>query len=568
MLIEESRRLTGPNLFTHLPGAICDIEAAVSEHAALGQAWRSHARTLLDALGWQDSVCFERSHATGISLMLTAPIDCLYAATDLNEAAFAMAEAELSGGVLPAFDVTVQHLQTLIAEEQSAALVRLSSMAAEKEVPFLSDDDEVSIGFGERASVWPADQLPATDTIDWQTAGHHGDTPVALITGTNGKSTTVRLAASIIAAGDRTAGVTSTDYIRVGDEVIDTGDYSGPGGARQLLRHPKTDVALLEVARGGMLRRGLGVTQADVALITNVAADHLGEYGIHTVAELRDAKFIVRRGLAPNKPLILNADDPGVVAYASDLTGQVIVWFSESPDNPTVQSHVATGGHAFVVADGQLTFHDRSGDTAIVPINDVPVTLAGSARHNVQNAVAAAALCYELGCDFLAIKKGLIEFGGGPDENPGRGNFFEGKGVKAVVDFAHNEHGLSAMAKTIANMPAKRRLVLMGQAGDRSDALIDGLTKAALQAQPDQLVVCQLPGYERGRPPEEVPQLIAQIAMDAGVDAAAIHHARDPASGTRFALEWARPGDLLLILALTQRDESIRLIQSALHADA
>ncbi|MEO0575981.1 MAG: Mur ligase family protein [Pseudomonadota bacterium] len=566
MQLDESRRLTGPNLFSRLPGAICDIDVAGDNQTALVGAWRLRVRELLDAVGWADSEIFDRCHTTGVSLVISAPIDCLYAATDINEAAFEFARCDVSGDTPPDLSRTAERMQALINEEHNAALVVLEQAAAERGTPFLVDDDEVSLGYGRYATSWSSQQVPSIREVDWQKAGTHGAVPVALVTGTNGKSTTVRLAAAIVAAAGRVAGITSTDYIRVGDDVVDTGDYSGPGGARQLLRHPHTDVALLEVARGGMLRRGLGVTHADVALITNVAADHLGEYGIHTVDELRAAKFVVQRGLAPGKPLILNADDDGVVGYARELDGQPFLWFSETAEHSVVVAHVARGGRAVVVKDAQICMYGGTGFEPIVSISDIPVTLNGNARHNVQNALAAAALGHALGCDSRSISEGLTSFNGGPKDNPGRGNLFSGNGVSAVVDFAHNEHGLQAMAKTIATMPGQRRLVLLGQAGDRSDELVVGLTHAALQANPDQLVVCKLPGYERGREPDEIPKLIERTAVVAGVAPSAIHHADSPLDGTRFALQWANQGDVLLILALTQRDACIELIQDTLQA--
>ncbi len=566
MQLEESRRLTGPNLFSRQPGAICDIELAPAQQTAFATAWHTHVRRLLDGVGWHDSRCIDRRHATGMNVVITAPIDCLYAATDVNEAAVEFARCDLMDAAPPDLAATLERLQALIAKEANAALLALATSATDHDAPFLVDDDEVSVGFGAMTQIWPTQSAPAADDVDWARAGRRGEVPVALVTGTNGKSTTVRLAASIIAADDRTVGVTSTDYIRVGSTTIDTGDYSGPGGARQLLRHPDTEVALLEVARGGILRRGLGVTQADVALITNVAADHLGEYGIHTVDELRAVKFVVHKGLAANKPLVLNADDAGVVHYAGQLTDQRLVWFSEDDANPLIAAHCAAGGTAIVASHGQITLCVGERSDALVALDEIPVTLGGKARHNVQNALAAAALGHLLGARSGAIQRGLTNFAGGPDENPGRGNLFRGHGITAVVDFAHNEHGLRAMAETIASMPAKRRLVLMGQAGDRSDQLIRGLTEAALYAKPDQLVICQLPGYERGRAPLDVPRLIESTVLDAGVPATAIQHAKSPIEGTRYALDWATDGDLLLILALTQRGPCIQLIEKRLGA--
>ncbi|MFK7958436.1 MAG: Mur ligase family protein [Lysobacterales bacterium] len=566
MVLEDSRRLTGPNLFSELPGAICEVTIDPAKQADLAFAWRLHVSALLEGVGWNDSQCFHRLHRTGVSLMLTAPIDALYAATEVNEAACEFSRCELAGGAMPPFGETVARLQQTIKDEINPRLIHLQDVAAAHKSPLLVDDDEVSLGYGASTQIWPTSAPPAAETVDWDTVGKEGDVPVALITGTNGKSTTVRLAAAILSAAGKSPGVTSTDYIRVNDTILDKGDYSGPGGARQLLRHPETEVALLEVARGGMLRRGLGVTHADVALITNVAEDHLGEYGVHTIEDLRDAKFIVHKGLAERKFLVLNADDRGIVEFARQLPAQRFVWFSEDSHHPLLEGHCMAGGEAFTVYEGQLSYRSRDGIQPVMAVTDIPVTLFGKARHNVQNALAAAALCHVLGCSSAAIRDGLRQFRGGPRQNPGRGNIFRGRGVQAIVDFAHNEHGMHAVADTIAAMPAQRKLVLLGQAGDRSDTLIEGLVNAALKTKPNQLVICQLPGYERGRPPEEVPQLIERLARQAGMDPADIHHADSPVEGTRFALDWAKVGDLLLILALTQRGPCLQLVQERLQS--
>ncbi|MEO1573936.1 MAG: Mur ligase, partial [Pseudomonadota bacterium] len=234
MRMEDSRRLTGPNLFSTLPGAVGDVEIEPAQQSALADAWRRHMLTLLSALGWAGCQLFSRGHATGVSLGITAPMDCLYAATDVNEAAFDLARAELAGEPGADVDDIVVRLRRLIDEERSPALVVLADEAARRRTPFLVDDDDVSLGYGQHAQVYDTRKPPDASDIDWAAAGCEGDVPVALVTGTNGKSTTVRLAAAIVAASGRTAGVTSTDYIRVGDDVIDQGDYSGPGGARQL----------------------------------------------------------------------------------------------------------------------------------------------------------------------------------------------------------------------------------------------------------------------------------------------------------------------------------------------
>jgi hypothetical protein len=293
----DNRRLTGPNLFWDQPGAVLDIAVNGQDLSSLIANWQEEVRLLMNAMGWPaDAVC-SRVYAGGASLVIGAPIDVLYTACELNEVALGRTIARLDGQELADWDESVKQLNAQKIEEQNPALLALQTAAADQQVPFLWDDDEVSVGFGKNSTTWPVDRLPSPEDVDWSKTG---SIPLGIVTGTNGKSTTVRLAASILAAAELQAGITSTDYIRVGDEILDHGDYSGPGGARTLLRHPKSEAVVLEVARGGLLRRGIGVERADGALITNIAADHLGDYGINSVAEMAEAKFIIRRALGPS----------------------------------------------------------------------------------------------------------------------------------------------------------------------------------------------------------------------------------------------------------------------------
>jgi hypothetical protein len=247
-------------------------------------------------------------------------------------------------------DEVLPRLTRLFDEERNPRLLALQAAARERGTPLLWDDETVSLGYGRSLQSWLPSALPRPEEVDWASVG---SLPLALVTGTNGKSTTVRMRTIVNAA----APGGPWDFIRVGDRVIDHGDYSGAGGARLLLRQPDLEMAVLEVARGGLLRRGLGVERADVALITNVAADHLGEYGIHSVAELIEAKFIVRKALAAGGRLLLNADDEGVVAYAGTLQGglaPVIDWFSLDADSPQLRQALQAGGRACYLEDGWL----------------------------------------------------------------------------------------------------------------------------------------------------------------------------------------------------------------------
>jgi UDP-N-acetylmuramyl pentapeptide synthase len=553
----DNRRLTGPNLFWDQPGAVLDIAVNGQDLSSLIANWQEEVRLLMNAMGWPaDAVC-SRVYAGGASLVIGAPIDVLYTACELNEVALGRTIARLDGQELADWDESVKQLNAQKIEEQNPALLALQTAAADQQVPFLWDDDEVSVGFGKNSTTWPVDRLPSPEDVDWSKTG---SIPLGIVTGTNGKSTTVRLAASILAAAELQAGITSTDYIRVGDEILDHGDYSGPGGARTLLRHPKSEAVVLEVARGGLLRRGIGVERADGALITNIAADHLGDYGINSVAEMAEAKFIIRRALGPSAPLILNCDDPESVRMAARLDNRII-WFGLDPCHPILAAHLEAGGQAAYLADGWLVWAEGNTARNIVRIAEVPVTFGGAARYNISNALGAMALCHVLGAEDLALAAGLKNFSGDAEVNPGRGNLFEKDGIRIFLDFAHNEHGINAIRETVNAFNARRNIVLMGQAGDRSDEDLDNLVKAVCKLDPQRLLVCELPGYERGRQTGAVPRLITGFARQAGVPDDAIAVFGSPLEGVTRALNEVRKGDCLVLLALTQRHEVLAKVR-------
>ena len=553
----DSRRLTGPNLFWGLPGAILDVAIEGISADRLISAWSKEVGVLMAAVGWPPEHICSRVFDGGVSLVINAPIDVLYAACELNEVAFNRALTGLTGEPLADPGDSVSTLTRLIADESKPTLLDMQAAAAHHQVPFLWDDDEVSVGFGKTAITWPADRLPEPESIDWSAIS---SIPLGIVTGTNGKSTTVRLSAEILAAAGLRAGITSTDYIRVGEEILDRGDYSGPGGARTLLRHPKSEAVVLEVARGGLLRRGIGVERADAALITNIAEDHMGEYGINTVGEMAEAKFIVRRALSKDAPLILNADDPEGVRMAATLDNRII-WFGLDASHPVLRSHLEKQCQAAYLSDGWLVLAEGGKARKVVRAEEIPITFGGVARYNISNALAAMALCSVLGVDDESLATGLRSFSGDVSVNPGRGNLYEKNGIRVFIDFAHNEHGLKAVAETVRAFKASRNIVLMGQAGDRSNEEIGAFLSAACELEPAPLLVCDLPGYERGRLPGQVADLICQLAITEGLEQEAVKRFDSPVEGVQYALSSAREGDCMVLLALTQRAEVTQLVQ-------
>ena len=555
MKLADSRRLTGPNLLLAGPGAVIDVELEGEDPSRLVEVWEEQARRILAEVGWPESALAHRSHPGGLTLALTAPVDALYAATEVNEWALAAARAELEGTEPSDLAEAGVRLRAEIDTERNAQLMALMAAAAEHGVSCLSDDDHVSVGLGTGSMTWPAREVPAPDQIDWQRVH---DVPVALVTGTNGKSTTVRLLTSIVAAAGRVAGSCSTDWIRVGDEMVEKGDYSGPGGARQVLRHPGVEIAVLETARGGMLRRGLAVQRADVAVVTNIAEDHLAESGIYDLDDLARAKLIVHQAA---KRLVLNADDPLLARHGLEL-GLPITWFTLQADNELVQRHRAKGGLAGRLLGPQIVF-DRGPDTQpVISVESIPLALGGAARHNVANALGAVGVAVALGLSMEAIRSGLASFRSDPQDNPGRLNIFELDRVTAIVDFAHNPHGIKALLEMAAAMPARRRLVTTGQAGDRDDESIRQLASTIADARPERVIVKELTEYLRGRQEGEVATMIVDHLLEGGLPPETVGRAESEMDAIRQALAWAREGDLLLLLTHSQRSGVISYLEA------
>jgi len=413
----------------------------------------------------------------------------------------------------------------------------------------LWDDDHVSLGLGRHSETWPVRELPDPQTLDWT---RFRDVPTALVTGTNGKTTTVRLAAHILRAAGSRVGMSSTDYIAIDNEVVDRDDWSGPGGARNVLRHKDVDAAILETARGGLLRRGLGVYRADAAVITNIGRDHLGDFGSRSVDELLDIKWIVSRVVRDSGTLILNADDARLVARASDYPG-TLAWFSLDPANPVVLSHVSNGGTGLVLRDGDLVRLEGAASESVCAAADIPITLQGAARHNIANALAAAALAFAMGVSMADVRRGLTTMT--QEENPGRGNVFAVDGFRVIIDFAHNPQAIEALLDLVAAMQGRRKVLCFAQAGVRPDDLIRELARNAWEKGLDRVIVSELAHYYRGRGPGEVYALIRDELLRCGAREDQIEHNDEEIESFESALAWAEPGDLVIMLALERSPE-------------
>jgi len=378
--------------------------------------------------------------------------------------------------------------------------------------------------------------------------------PVISVTGTNGKTTTVRLIAHLARAAGRSVAYTTTDGVYRDAQLVEPGDYSGFGGAARALAQPGIELAVLETARGGILLRGIGTESNDVAVVTNVTADHLDQHGIRTLDQLAEVKATITRITRPDGWDVLNADDARVLGMRRQAAGRPWL-FSLDPDHPALRQALAEGGRAMSILDrGLIVMTSRRQVHQLLPVEEVPVTLAGISSHNLSNAMAAAAAALAVGIPEDAVIEGLRTFVLDPERNPGRANVFELDGRVVVIDYAHNEDGLRGLVEICHGLrPAGGRVFLsFGSAGDRTNAILHRLGYTAARGA-DRVAIAELHRYLRGRDPQELIQRLQAGIVDGGKPESPVF------PNEVEALEWmvreSAANDVLAITALGQRPE-------------
>jgi cyanophycin synthetase len=380
--------------------------------------------------------------------------------------------------------------------------------------------------------------------------------PVVAVTGTNGKTTTSRMIAHIARTSGLVVGWSNTDGIYRDGVLVEAGDYSGPSGAGRALGLEGVQFAVTETARGGILLKGIGITRNDVSVVTNVTADHLGLQGIDTVDQLAEVKSVVPRITRKGGWAVLNGDDPRVLAMRATISAQPWV-FSRDPDSPAVREVLSHGGRATTVIDGWITVLAPGNDPdPLVELVEVPMTLAGLSRFNIENALAAASAALAVGLPRTDVVAGLRTFRPDAEHNPGRMNFFSLPGdVSVVMDLAHNEAGLEALLEIMGGVrrPGARLLLGLGAVGDRTDELIEALGEIGAKGS-DVVAIGHKEWYLRGRTMDEIDVLLRAGAARVGVTD--IDTYTTEVECLAALVDRARPGDVVGLMCHAERQEA------------
>ena len=476
-----------------------------------------------------------------------------------GEAVYLRATANLSTGGTSVDRTEEMHPDNVTACEMAAGVVGLDVagidvLTPDISVPFRENGAviiEVNAGPGIRMHTHPSEGRPrnvAAPIVDMLFApGQPTSIPVIAVTGTNGKTTTTRLVAHLFRHTGATVGFTTTDGIYLGSRLVAAGDMTGPWSANVVLSNPTVDVAVLETARGGLLRSGLGFDACDVGVVLNVTADHLGLRGIHTLEQLADVKGVVAAVTKREGHAVLNADDPLVYAMR-DRTAADVVLFSTRARGETAEfeQHLERGGIGARIEDDTFVVHRGRLRIPIAAVRDVPLMMGGAAQFQAQNVLAAILAAYVRGMRYDDIRAGLLTFFPSPSLTPGRLNLLRLGHRRVVVDYAHNAAAVEGLIEFAQRLEARRRIAVVTGPGDRRDE--DLRTLGRLASRLDHVIIKE-DENGRGRPPGAIAALIREGLLEGGLAPDRIEEVLDEYDAVRRALVLLEDGDLALVLA-------------------
>lgn len=541
-------RITGRHLFVHTTGVAVwvPLDANIDDICSAIIRIAEHVECVVNPM--------IHPHQDGYAISIELPVDILYTGCSLLE--LAVDTPNLS---VAEYDLRMIALLEEWTQEQNHPWRTLRQWAIDNGVPIVDDEDGLTLGMGRFSQTWPLRELPNIEDLQPE---NYKRIPCVYITGTNGKTTTTRMLSSIVQAqgalsGQYTCvGMTSTDGVVIDGIMVNQGDWTGPGAARQVLRHPTVDFAILETARGGLMRRGLVIENIDAAVVTNVSDDHLGTWGLYTIKDMARAKLTVAFGVQPTGTLILNADYPDLLNTWQEMQTQ----YTHLPQKTMLFSIEKQEGVDIFLRDGWIV-HKTQGQ--IVSVDGIPLTFHGLATHNIENAMAAIGLAMVVGISIPAIQQGLQRVIPNATTSKGRSNWLQYRGGDIIVDFAHNPDGVRKLAKMCAQWKAQRKIVVLGQAGDRDDQQLRDMAIASLVMQPDLVLLKELPKHAYDKDPHEIVAILRSALEEQGLSASQILEFASEQDVAGWVIDNTMAQDICLFLSHEELDDVLTMLQDA-----
>lgn len=509
------RILAGTNVFFSDVGAIAEFHTKDSRLAEFAKDYEEMVRKILDDLGWDDVPLHAKLFSNGIVLAFPTEFDLTYAGCKILTVAFDLILPKYNQ--LPPLDFAeeLDYLEYVIRQERYMTLRNVYRESKARDLNMYVNGKVITIGSGKGAYTANIDEI-GFDDVPWDDIS---EIPSVMVTGTNGKTTTVRLTSFISQHAGKVVGYCSTDWVMINGEVVSEGDLSGPNGNRTVMTNPTVEAAVLEVARGGIVKRGLATSHVNGAVVMNVSEDHLGVNGIDTVMDLAKAKFTVQNAVRPHGHNVINLDDELSREFIKSVPC-ARAFFSQKLSLDEMKSYLELAEDYICYIENDSFVVYRHGEKHVIAeVNKVDLTYNGIAKHNIENVLAAICLSIELGRNYEEISAGLLAFRN-DIHNHGRFNMFEingHPGSKIFVDYGHNLASVDNMlkfARSIADEQTKLT-VLLGFSGDRK-FLVDAVAKSAVEHKVDNVIIKLFTSHLRGAEVGELAQLMQERLIKRG----------------------------------------------------
>lgn len=506
------RSLTGTNVFFTGVGSIAEYVTRDQRLSEFVISYETMLKKTLDSLGWKDTPIYKKIYSRGVIFAIPTEFDLTYAGCKILSIVFDLTSSKFNEEAELDFEEEIDYLQHVISKECYITLREIYNEAKSRGLNFYLKNNVISIGSGRGTYTANIDDISFAD-VPWSRIY---EIPSVLVTGTNGKTTTVRLTSFISSHAGKVVGYCSTEGVTVAGETVQGGDMAGPEGNRLVMTNPLVDVAVLEVARGGIVKRGLATSHVDAAVVINVSEDHLGLNGVDNIEDLASAKFTIHDAIRSTGHNIVNLDDPSSSKFIRNLSRARAFFSQTMPEQEIITYCTLPGDYACMIIEGEFVVYRDGIKHKIAKVNEVDLTYNGLARHNVENVLASIALSLELGRTYEEIRGGLLAFVNS-ENNLGRFNLFEIKGTKFLIDYGHNLASIDNMLKFARSIckPDGKITTLLGFSGDRK-FLIDSIAKSVVRYNIDYVILKMFTNYLRGAEVGEVASMLHNSLLKNG----------------------------------------------------